>query len=71
MKDKIELDQFFDERNIYVLLFSLGHVTQIFSFCIVNLPYCGCHFSNMTFINAEIKYRSPYLMEISWPYYTI
>ena len=48
MKDKIEFDNIFDESNIYVLLFNLRHITYI-----VNLLYCGGHFSNVTFIDAK------------------
>ena len=55
MKDNIELDNIFDERNIYVLLFNLGHVTHIPSFCTLNLPCCESHFSITTFIDAKSK----------------
>ena len=61
MKDKIELNKIFDERNMYVLLFNSRDVIHIPSFCIANLQRCGDHFSNITLIGATIKYRSPYL----------
>ena len=57
MKDKIEFDKIFDERNIYVLVFNLRHVIQILSFRIVNLLCCGGHFSKITFIDAKTRYR--------------
>ena len=63
MKDNIELDNIFDGRNVYVLLFNLRHVIHIPSFCIFKLPRCGNHFSIITFIDAKNKYRSPYLLE--------
>ena len=61
MKDKIELDKTFDERNIYVLLFNSRHTSHIPSFGIVNLQCCGGHFNNITLIDAKAKYRGPYL----------
>ena len=67
MKDKKKLITF-DERNICVLLFNLRHVIHIPSFGIVNLLCCGGPFSSMTFTDAKIKYRSPYLLEVFQPY---
>ena len=55
----------FNERNMYVLLFNLRHVVHVLSFCIINLLCCGGYFSNITFIGAETKYRSRYLLEVS------
>ena len=60
-----EYDSIFDERNIYVLLFNLSHVIYISSVRIVSLLCCGGHFSNITFIDAETKYRNPYLFDVS------
>ena len=51
-----------------VLLLNLIHVIHIPSFRIVNLLSFGGHFSNMTFIDAKSKYKSPYLLNISQPY---
>ena len=48
-------------KEIYVLLFNSRHVIHIPYLRIVNLLCCGGHFSNITFIDAKIKYRSPYL----------
>ena len=53
------------KTNIYVLLFNLRHVIRIPFVCIVNIPCCGGHFSNMKFTDAKTKYRSPYLMDVS------
>ena len=65
MKHKIEFDNIFGERNIYVLLFSLRHVIHIPSVRLVNLLSCGGHFSYITFIDADTKYRSLYLLDVS------
>ena len=54
MKDKSELDKTYDERNIYALSFNSQHVIYIPSFRVVNLLFCGGHFSNITFIDAKI-----------------
>ena len=54
-------------KEIYVLLFNLRHVIYIPSFRIVNLLCCGDHFSNVTFVDAKTKYRSPCLLDVSQP----
>ena len=64
MKDEIEFDKTFDEKNLCVLLFNLRHIMHTSSFRIVNMLCCGGQFSNITFINAKTKYRCPYLMDI-------
>ena len=65
MKHKIEFDNIFGERNIYVLLLSLRHVIHIPFARIINLLCYGGHFSDITFIDAETKYRSPYVLDVS------
>ena len=68
IKKKKEFDNIFDERNIYILLFNLRHVIHIPSVRIFNLLCCGGHFSNIIFIDAQTKYRSPYLLNVSSSY---
>ena len=54
------------ERNIVI---QFKNVIHILSFCMVNLLLCcGGHFSNITFIDANTKYRSPYHFDVSQPY---
>ena len=54
------------ERNIVI---QFKNVIHILSFCMVNLLLCcGGHFSNITFIDAKTKYRSPYHFDVSQPY---
>ena len=65
IKDKTEFDKIYCERNI---LFNLRQVIHIFTFPIVNLLCRGYLFSNVAFIDAAIKYRSPYILDVSWPY---
>ena len=65
MKDKIEFNKIFDERNIYVLLFNLRHVIHIPSFHIVNQLCYEVNFSNITFTYPNAKNRNPYSLEFS------
>ena len=53
---------------MYALLFNLRHVIHILSVRVVNLLCQGGHFSNITCIDAETKYRSLYLLEGSQLY---
>ena len=68
MKHQQNLIKFFEERNIYLLLFNLSHGIHIHSFRMVNLLCCGDHFGNITFFDAKTIYRSPYLLDVSQPY---
>ena len=65
IEDQIEFDKIFDERNIYLLLFNSKPVIHISSFRIVNQLYCRAHFSNITLIGANTKYRSLYLLGVT------
>ena len=48
-------------KEIYTSCYSSRHVIPILSYRIVNLLCCVNHFSNITSIDAQAKYRSPYL----------
>ena len=67
IKDKTEFDKTFDEK-IYFFFFNLRQVIHIPSFCMANLLCWGDHFRNMTSIDAKNKYRSSYLLDVSWHY---
>ena len=67
MKDKIESDNIFKKINIDVLLFNSRNLIHIPSFRIVNLLCCRDYFSDIIFIDGKTKYRSHYLLNVSWP----
>ena len=48
------------------MLFNLSHLIHTPPFRVVNLLCCGGHFSNITFIDAKLKYRNPYLLDLSF-----
>ena len=50
------------------MLFNLRHVIHIPSFRMVNLLCCKGHLGNLRFIDANTKYRSPYILDVSEPY---
>ena len=56
-------------EEIEVLSFNSRQLINIPSFRIVNLLYCGDHFSDILFNDAKTKYRSPYFLDLSWPYF--
>ena len=39
MKDKIEFDKIFDERNIYILLFNQRHVKRAFHYPFTSIRF--------------------------------
>ena len=50
------------EKILLVLLFNLR--PPIPSFHIVNMLFCGGHFSNIAFIDAKTQHRSPCILDV-------
>ena len=67
MNDKTVFNKLFDSRNI-TSCYSIQFVIHIPTFRIVNLLCFGGYFSTMTILGVMNKYRSPYPLDVSFPY---
>ena len=56
IKNQIELDKIFYERNMYVFFIKLRQVILISSFRIVNLLWCGGNIMNTTIMQKSLSF---------------
>ena len=56
IKNQIELDKIFYERNMYVFFIKLRQVILISSFRIANLLWCGGNIMNTTIMQKPLSF---------------